>query len=275
MNPSHTRTVVVCTDGEEFRLPQLRLLEEAARRGRLQVCLESDAAIQARTGRPPRFNEDERAYLWGAVRQVDRVWIVNPPPAGGPLPVLPFRPDLWVDGVTPEAAGRRAYCAAQGMEYLEIPAEELARLPVPPLDLPRSGRPRVLVTGCYDWFHSGHVRFFEEAAEHGELVVVVGNDANVEHLKGPGHPLFREGERRYIVGAIRHVALSLVSTGMGWMDAEPEIARLRPDIYLVNEDGDRPEKRRFCDAHGLEYRILKRRPRPGLQARSSTQLRGF
>jgi cytidyltransferase-like protein len=131
------------------------------------------------------------------------------------------------------------------------------------------------VTGCYDFFHSGHVRFFEEMSGLGDLFVVVGNDKNVCFLKGPGHPLLTESERRYTVGAIRYVKQALVSTGMGWMDAEPEIARIKPDVYAVNEDGDKPEKREFCRTHGLDYVVLKRVPKEGLARRSSTDLRGF
>jgi cytidyltransferase-like protein len=162
-----------------------------------------------------------------------------------------------------------------GLEYRVIPESSLGgfpqALPVPGA----SGRPKVLVTGCYDWFHSGHVRFFEEASELGDLHVVVGNDANVRMLKGEGHPLFSEEERRYLVGVVRFVREACVSTGMGWLDAEPEIRRIRPDIYLVNRDGDRPEKRSYCETHGIRYVVLERTPKPGLPRRESTRLRGF
>jgi glycerol-3-phosphate cytidylyltransferase-like family protein len=103
----------------------------------------------------------------------------------------------------------------------------------------------------------------------------VGHDANILLLKGEGHPLFPEAERRYVVGSIKYVTEAHISTGHGWMDAEPEIARIKPDMYAVNEDGDKPEKREFCAKHGLEYVVLKRTPKPGLAARSSTNLRGF
>ncbi|HAK94241.1 MAG TPA: hypothetical protein DCM87_04375, partial [Planctomycetes bacterium] len=125
----------------------------------------------------------------------------------------------------------------------------------------RGAGTRVIVTGCYDWFHSGHVRFFEEAAALGDLYVVVGSDANVRLLKGAGHPLMPEDERRYMVQSVRHVAQALISSGEGWMDAAPEIERIEPQIYAVNEDGDRPEKREFCRAHGLEYVVLARAPK--------------
>jgi cytidyltransferase-like protein len=138
-----------------------------------------------------------------------------------------------------------------------------------------TGRKRVIVTGCYDWFHSGHVRFFEEVSELGDLIVVVGHDANIKLLKGEGHPMYSEEERRYMAGSIRFVKLALVSSGDGWLDAEPEIEQVHPDIYAVNEDGDRPEKQQYCAAHGIEYRVLKRLPKEGLPKRQSTDLRGF
>jgi cytidyltransferase-like protein len=183
----------------------------------------------------------------------------------------------WVVPERDDAAAKRAFCLAHGLEYRVLAREELAGLPEAAADAsePSSSQKRVLVTGCYDWFHSGHVRFFEEVSELGDLYVVVGHDANIRLLKGEGHPLFPEQERRYLVQAVRFVKQALISTGDGWLDAEPEIRRLRPHIYAVNEDGDRPEKREYCESHGIEYRVLKRLPKEGLTPRQSTVLRGF
>jgi len=134
---------------------------------------------------------------------------------------------------------------------------------------------KVLVTGCFDWFHSGHVRFFEEVSEMGDLYVIVGNDANVRALKGQNHPMFSQEERRYIAGSIRYVKEALISSGQGWLDAEPEIRRIKPDIYAVNEDGDRPEKQQYCQDNGIKYVVLKRLPKDGLPRRQSRVMRGF
>ena len=148
--------------------------------------------------------------------------------------------------------------------------------PTPPsAPSPAGTRPKVVVTGTFDWLHSGHVRFFEEASRLGDLYVVVGHDANIRLLKGEGHPLFPQEERRYLVQSIRHVHGSFISTGEGWLDAAPEIERIKPDIYAVNEDGDRGGKAAYCQEKGIEYRVLKRVPAPGLPRRSSTDLRGF
>jgi hypothetical protein len=87
--------------------------------------------------------------------------------------------------------------------------------------------------------------------------------------------MLSQHERRYMAGAIRYVTQALISSGEGWLDAEPEIQRLKPDIYAVNEDGDRGGKREYCARLGIEYLVLKRIPAPGLPERSSTNLRGF
>lgn len=104
---------------------------------------------------------------------------------------------------------------------------------------------------------------------------MVGHDANIRLLKGEGHPLLPQAERRYVIGSIKHVKQALISSGNGWLDADPEIRSLKPDIYAVNEDGDRGGKREYCQKLGIEYLVLERIPAPGLPQRTSTELRGF
>ncbi len=293
------RTVVVSGTFDNLRSRHVRFLEEARKLGdSLHVLLWAGAAAGALEGQPPRFPESERRYLLEAIRFVDRVWSVDGPLDRFSLPrVEGLRPSVWAvderEVAVPEAGARRqAYCRAQGIEYHGLSATDLAGFPdcatnasssdstdaaagaamVPP---GWTGRKKAFVTGCYDWLHSGHVRFFEEASALGDLYVAVGNDASVRFLKGEGHPLFPEDERRYMAGAIRYVKQALITSGQGWMDAAPDIERLKPDIYAVNEDGDRPEKRAFCQEHDLQYVVLKRTPKEGLPKRESTVLRGF
>lgn len=277
--------VIASGSFDDLRSRHVRFLEEASKLGELHVLLWSDETIQRLTGRPPKFPQAERLYLIQAIRHVARVTLAPALDAADALPMEaisaaePAAPAAWLWAVdeTEDTPARRAFCAAHGIGYRVFTAAELAGFPAQPDADPSPAvrHPSVIVTGCYDWLHSGHVRFFEEAAAYGDLIVVVGNDANVRHLKGEGHPLQTEEERRYMAGAIRYVKLTLISTGWDWLDAEPEIRRLKPDIYLVNEDGDRPEKREFCAQHGLQYVVLKRAPKEGLPRRSSTALRGF
>lgn len=135
-----------------------------------------------------------------------------------------------------------------------------------------SSRPKVLVSGCYDLLHAGHVTFFETAARYGDLYVCLGSDENVRRLKGHATK-FSEQERLYMVGAIRHVAHARISSGTGMLDFEPDMATIRPDYFVVNHDGGSDEKRRLCEKYGVEYVELPRDPAPGLPARSSTAVK--
>ncbi len=273
------KKVVASGDFDDFRSPAVRFLEEAGRLGEVTVLLWSDETLRARTGKLPKFPQAERAYLLQAVRYVTDVVIVEGPlQQVGSLPQgFGFRPDVWVVDQAGDDACKKAYCQAHGLEYRVIGPSQLQGFPALayPAGSETAPRRKVIVTGCYDWFHSGHVRFFEEVSGLGDLYVVVGSDPNVRLLKGDGHPLFPQDERRYMVQSIRYVHQALISSGQGWMDAEPEIALVRPDMYAVNEDGDKPEKRQFCLEHGIEYVVLKRTPKEGLPPRQSTDLRGF
>jgi cytidyltransferase-like protein len=270
--------VVVSGGFDDLRSPHIRFLQEAARLGALTVALWSDETIRAMTGKAPKFPEAERMYLLDAIRYVSHARLVGGQIELDEVPGLegfPNRPDVWVVEAEHDTAGKRAFARARGLAYRALSGADLRGFPVAPAPGGPSARKKVVVTGCYDWFHSGHARFFEEVSALGDLYVVVGSDANVRLLKGEGHPLFGQDERRYVVQSARAVTQALISTGRGWMDAEPEIAAIRPDLYAVNEDGDKPEKRAFCAEHGIEYVVLKRAPKAGLPKRQSTELRGF
>ncbi len=270
--------VVVSGHFDDLRSRHVRFLEAAANLGDLHLLIWSDAVVKALIGRPPKFPEAERTYLMQAIRFVSRLSVVRKLSSADRLPALPGPPpDIWAVDPDSDTAAKRSFCEARRLGYRALSAEEIAGFPVSSdrtWELPTERR-KAIVTGCYDWLHSGHVRFFEEASEYGDLYVAVGNDVNVRALKGRGHPLLPEAERRYMVQSIRYVKQAVITKGMGWMDAAPNVAEIRPDLYIVNEDGDRPEKRAFCRDHGLTYVVLSREPKEGLVRRSSTDLRGF
>lgn len=131
---------------------------------------------------------------------------------------------------------------------------------------------KVFVSGCYDLLHSGHVEFFRQAAQYGDLYVGIGSDATILDYKHH-KTVYSEQERLFMVKSIRYVKDAYINAGSGIMDFIPTVDFLKPDILLVNEDGDKEEKRRFCEERGIEYVVLRRDPHQGLTARSSTDLK--
>ena len=131
---------------------------------------------------------------------------------------------------------------------------------------------KVFVSGCYDLLHSGHVEFFRQAAQYGDLYVGIGSDKTIEGYKHH-KTVYSEQERLFMVKSIRYVKDAFINAGSGIMDFIPTVDALKPDILLVNEDGDREEKRQFCAERSIEYVVLRRDPHKGLDRRSSTDLK--
>ena len=131
---------------------------------------------------------------------------------------------------------------------------------------------KVFVSGCYDLLHSGHVEFFRQASQYGDLYVGIGSDSTIERLKGH-KTLYSERERLFMVRAIRYVKEAYINQGDGMLDFLPTLDLVHPDCLVVNEDGDREEKRQLCRERGMEYIVLPRVPAEGLDARSSTALK--
>jgi len=143
----------------------------------------------------------------------------------------------------------------------------------PILDLNKLPRPLVFVSGCYDFLHSGHVAFFNDAVKQGEaLYVSIGNDENIEMLKHH-QSMFPQHERKLLVSSMKSVFAAGICTASGMLDFESDLDSIKPDIFFVNEDGDRESKRDACERRGIKYVVGTRLPSDGLQVRSSTDLK--
>ncbi len=131
---------------------------------------------------------------------------------------------------------------------------------------------KVFVSGCYDLLHSGHVEFFKQAAEYGDLYVGIGSDNTILHYKNH-KTVYPEQERLFMVKSIRYVKDAFINQGDGVLDFLPTLDLVNPDILVVNSDGASESKRQVCEERGMEYVVLDRIPHDGLVARSSTELK--
>jgi len=131
---------------------------------------------------------------------------------------------------------------------------------------------KVFVSGCYDMLHSGHVAFFEEAAQLGDLYVGIGSDKTIFELKAR-KTINSDAERLYMVKSLKTVKDAWINKGSGLLDFLVEIELLRPDIFFVNADGHTLAKENLCNELGIEYVVSKRVPHGNLPPRSTTALR--
>ena len=131
---------------------------------------------------------------------------------------------------------------------------------------------KVFISGCYDLLHSGHVEFFRQASQYGDLYVGIGSDKTTLHYKNH-KTVYSEQERLFMVKSIRYVKEAYINAGDGILDFLPTLDIVKPDILVVNSDGGSDAKRKVCEERGMEYVVLERDPHEGLAARSSTDLK--
>ncbi len=131
---------------------------------------------------------------------------------------------------------------------------------------------KVMVSGCFDLLHSGHVAFLKSAAGYGKLHVCLGSDQTVLNLK-KRKTINPEAERKYLLEALSCVYKVYVSSGSGYLDFLPEMDIIQPDIFIVNHDGHSADKETLCQQKGIQYIVLPRIPFASLAVRSTTALR--
>ncbi len=134
------------------------------------------------------------------------------------------------------------------------------------------GKKKVFVSGCFDMLHSGHIAFLKQAAQFGNVYVGLGSDETVFNLKGR-YPVNNQDERKYMIDALECVNECYINSGNGFIDFITELKEIKPDIFVVNEDGNTQAKEEVCKKLGVEYKVLKRIPHGEMPARSTTALR--
>ena len=97
--------------------------------------------------------------------------------------------------------------------------------------------------------------------EYGSLYVCLGSDSTILDLKGRAS-IINQNERKYIIESLKFVHKCVIGSGKGILDFKHEIEKIKPDYFIVNEDGANETKKDLCKKLGIEYIILKRLTKP-------------
>lgn len=104
----------------------------------------------------------------------------------------------------------------------------------------RSNGDKVVFTnGCFDLFHTGHLKLLTEAARLGDaLIVAINSDSSVKRLKGKGRPFVNEADRARLLTALDCVTYLTVFSEDTPLEL---IQKLRPDVLVKGGDYDNKE----------------------------------
>lgn len=109
----------------------------------------------------------------------------------------------------------------------------------------------VLVGGCFDIIHIGHVRFLEAAREHGDkLIIALESDEFIKNRK-KREPFHSQEERAEVLSALRYVdevvLLPLLTSTEHYSEL---VKKIHPRIIAITENDPQEENKR---QHGEQY----------------------
>ncbi len=92
----------------------------------------------------------------------------------------------------------------------------------------------VFTNGCFDILHVGHIRYLQEAAKLGDVLVIgLNSDASVKRLKGPERPINGELERAEMLGALGFVDYVAIFDEDTPLEL---ITQIQPDVLVKGGD---------------------------------------
>lgn len=128
----------------------------------------------------------------------------------------------------------------------------------------------VLVGGCFDILHVGHIRFLQGARQQGDMVMVLlEDDESIRKRKGEGRPISSQKERAEILAALSSTDYIVLLPHLK-TDGEYDMLTqsIKPDIIATTKnDEHRRHKDRQAKLLGIPVvEVIDR-----VEKRSSTQ----
>lgn len=105
---------------------------------------------------------------------------------------------------------------------------------------------KVLVGGCFDILHFGHITFLKQAKMLGDsLIVALESDGNVKRVKGDMRPIHTQEQRKTMLEALSFVDEVIALPPMN-IDQEyvTFVQKIQPAVIAVTEGDPILEKKR-------------------------------
>lgn len=138
------------------------------------------------------------------------------------------------------------------------------------LNSANSTRHVVLVGGCFDLIHYGHIAFLKAAKSHGDyLIVALESDESVRKMKGELRPIHSQSQRQEMLESLKFVDEVIPLPPMhGDPDYFDFVTKINPSVIAITEgDPVTEKKQKQADLIGAKLVVI-----PKIHTPSTSQL---
>lgn len=124
----------------------------------------------------------------------------------------------------------------------------------------RGKKTLVVVGGCFDILHTGHVKFLEESKKLANyLIIFLESDQTVRKLKGKGRPINAQEKRAKNLIGLDFVDWVILLPPMKNQDYDNLVLSIEPDVIATTQgDENADHKKRTADLVGAKLIFLKK-----------------
>jgi len=131
-------------------------------------------------------------------------------------------------------------------------------------ELRTQGKKIVMVSGCYDIVHLGHVQFLLDAKAKGDVLIVsVASDGVIRQLKGPERPVMDQQYRASMLASLIPVDYVVIDDEPLQLphriNFEQLLSIIKPNFFAVNNTDnaiDIEYKKQLVSKYGAELIII-------------------
>jgi len=101
------------------------------------------------------------------------------------------------------------------------------------------GKSVVLVGGCFDILHIGHIDFLTKAKSIGDILfVLLESDTTIRKLKGPQRPFHTQKERAIVLSSLKVVDGVIALPNLGSNTEYDKVVKLLQPAIIATTKGD-------------------------------------
>lgn len=106
------------------------------------------------------------------------------------------------------------------------------------LEVKKQKKGIVLVGGCFDILHIGHIKFLEEARRTDEILfILLEDDRRIRRLKGNNRPIFSQQERAQVLSVIKNIDYVVLLPFVAMdLDYDRVISLIKPNVIAVTRN---------------------------------------